>query len=410
MLDLLRRNRDIRLLFTATVVSYLGDWFTFVALTGLVDERTGSTVLVSLVLVVQTLPGFFVSPVAGAVADRFDRRKVLMTVSVGQCAAALGMLLAVDGPIWIAFACQIVVTALAAFVMPASGAAVPNLVDNDDDLRVANSLMGSTWGVMLALGAGIGGVFTQVFGRSAAFLADAVTFAVAGLCVAMIRRAMQSHATNSGRQKIRPIADTAEAVHLARRDPVILALMASKMTFAVGAGLVSMLPLLASSAYGAGDSGRGMLIAMRGLGTAVGPYLGTRLVRNNLGRILTVCGLSGLTFSVLYLGAVASPHIALAGLFIAGAHVGGGAQWTLSTYGLQLESPDELRGRVLAGDFALVTLVLASTSLLAGVTAEAIGVRSTMAVFAGVAGAAGSTYLLVTRSLRRRLRSEQPRR
>ena len=410
MLDLLRRNRDVRLLFAATVVSYLGDWFTFDALTGLVDERTGSKVLVSLVLVVQTLPGFFVSPFAGAVADRFDRRKVLVLVSIGQCAAALGMLLAVDGPIWIAFACQVMVTALAAFVLPASGAAVPNLVDNDDDLRIANSLLGSTWGVMLAVGAGVGGLFTQVFGRSAAFLTDALTFAAAGLLVAAIRRPMQSHSVSAGRQRVRPLADTAEAVNLARRDPVILALMASKMTFAVGAGLVSMLPLLASSAYGAGDTGRGMLIAMRGLGTAAGPYLGTRLVRNNMGRILTVCGLSGLTFSVLYLGAVASPHIVLAGLFIAGAHIGGGAQWTLSTYGLQLESPDDLRGRVLAGDFALVTLVLASTSLLAGITAEIVGVRATMGVFAGVAAVSGTTYLVATRSLRRRLRNEPPRR
>jgi hypothetical protein len=81
----------------------------------------------------------------------------------------------------------------------------------------------------------------------------------------------------------------------------------------------------------------------------------------------------------------------------------------MSSVGLQTHAPDHVRGRVLSGDFALVSLVIASTSIVAGLTSESIGVRPAMMMFAGVAAVASTGYLAVTKSLRVRLRSEQPR-
>ena len=407
MLSLLRRNRDLRLLFGAQVVSYLGDWFTFVALAGLVEDLTGSKFLVSLVLVAFSLPSFLMSPVAGSVADRFDRRKVVTVVSLGQAVAALGLLLVGSGTVWLAFVCQSIITGLASFVGPATGAAVPNLVDSDDDLRTANSLLGSTWGVMLAVGAGLGGLFSSAFGRDAAFIADAVTFVAAALMIASIKRPMQQHSDQSKKGAVRPIADMREALHLARTDTVILALMASKATFAVGAGIVSQLAVLASNAFDAGDAGRGALLGARGVGSGLGPIIAARLVGRDMPKLLKVCGLAGLGFSIAYLGAGLSPALWIACICVAFAHLGGGAQWTLSTMGLQMESPDAMRGRVLAGDFALVTLMLSVTSLLAGVVSEWLGVRPTITIFATLAAIASLTYLSVTSPIRRRLRSEQ---
>jgi Flp pilus assembly protein TadB len=74
-----------------------------------------------------------------------------------------------------------------------------------------------------------------------------------------------------------------------------------------------------------------------------------------------------------------------------------------------MRAPDEVRGRVLAGDFAIVTLMLSITSALSGIVSDAIGVRPTIAVFAVVAALSGATYLVLTTPLRRRLRNEQPR-
>lgn len=410
MLSLLRRNRDIRLLFSAQVVSYLGDWFTFVALAGLVEDLTGSSFLVSMVLVAFSLPSFLMSPVAGPVADRFDRRRIVVVVSIGQAVAAAGLLLVGEGTVWMAFLFQSIITALASFVGPATGAAVPNLVDDDDDLRRANSLFGSTWGVMLAVGAGLGGVFSAAFGRNAAFVADAVSFLLAALLISGIRRPMQEERANPTVRRVRPIADMAEAARLARSNKVIMALMASKATFAVGAGIVSQLAVLASNAFDAGDAGRGALLGARGVGSGLGPIIAARLVGRDMPKLLRVCGLAGLGFSVAYLFAGLSPALWVACICVAFAHLGGGAQWTLSTMGLQMESPDELRGRIIAGDFALVTLMLGVTSTLAGVVSEAIGVRPTVVVFSMLAAAASCTYLAATARLRQRLRNaQQPR-
>jgi hypothetical protein len=96
----------------------------------------------------------------------------------------------------------------------------------------------------------------------------------------------------------------------------------------------------------------------------------------------------------------------MAAVFIALAHLSGGAQWTLSTLGLQIESPDEIRGRVIAGDMALVNTMIGITSILAGLTSEAIGVRYAIMVFSIAAAIASVIYLIATAGIRERLRNE----
>jgi MFS family permease len=406
--SLLRRNRDVRMVFGAQIVSYLGDWFAFVALAGLVEDVTDSRFLVSLVLVSMTIPGLFMSPVAGSFADRFDRRKILIVVSILQAFAALLLLLHSAAGIWITFVAQCLIAALASFVGPSTSASVPNLVDNDDDLRKTNALFGSTWGTMLAVGAALGGVFAAVFGRNAAFIANAVSFVVAAMLFAGVKRPMQSERTqNSNKGRVRPIADMKEAINVAKKDPVILALLCSKMTFAVGAGIVSQLAVLASNVFNVGDSGRGLLIGVRGIGSGLGPILGARIAGRDMAKLLKVCGYAGLVFAVCYVGAALSPFIGMAAVFIALAHLSGGAQWTLSTLGLQMEAPDHVRGRVMAGDMAMVNTMIGFTSILAGLTSQFIGVRPAIIIFAAAAAVASVVYLIATAGIIRRLRTSQ---
>ena len=397
------------MVFGAQVVSYLGDWFAFVALAGLVEDVTESRFLVSLVLVSMTIPGLFMSPIAGSFADRFDRRKILIVVSILQAFAALLLLLHSVAGIWITFVSQCLIAALASFVGPSSSASVPNLVDNDDDLRKTNALFGSTWGTMLAVGAALGGVFAAVFGRNAAFIANAVSFVVAALLFSGVKRPMQSERTqNSNKGRVRPIADMKEAINVAKKDPVILALLCSKMTFAVGAGIVSQLAVLASNVFNVGDSGRGLLIGVRGIGSGLGPILGARIAGRDMAKLLKVCGYAGLVFAVCYVGAALSPFIGMAAVFIALAHLSGGAQWTLSTLGLQMEAPDHVRGRVMAGDMAMVNTMIGFTSILAGLTSQFIGVRPAIIIFAAAAAVASVVYLFATAGIIRRLRNETP--
>ncbi len=398
MIRLLRANADLRWLFIAQVVSFMGDWFSFVAVTGIVKEATGSEFLVSLAYVSFSLPSFLVSPIAGVTVDRFDRRRLLVIVSLLQAIAALGLLTATDHSVWPLFVFQGIISGFAAFVKPAIDAGVPNLARNPDELRTANALFGSTWGVMLAVGAAAGGLFSEAFGRQAAFVANAVSFLVAMALFTLVRRPMQE-AQHANRPAMRPLADMAEAVRYARKDHVVLALIASKSTFAIGAGTVSQLPVLATTVFGWGDSGTGMLLAARGVGAGLGPLIASRFTQGSISKVLRVCGLAGIGFSVCYVLAAWSPVIYLAALVIAVAHLGGGAQWTLSTYGLQLRTPDHIRGRVMAGDFAIVTLVMSLTGLGAGVLSETVGVQWTITAFAGAAALAGLVYIAQTRHI-----------
>jgi MFS family permease len=326
-------------------------------------------------------------------------------VSLAQALAAACLLLVGESRIWIAFVAQGAIAALTAAVRPAIEAALPNVARDPDELRRANALFGSSWGVMLAVGAGVGGLFSQTFGRDAAFLADVATFLVAAALIGAVRTPMQRERLGA-RPPMRPVADMHEALHLARTDGTILALMSSKMTFAIGAGVVSQLAVFAADSFSSGDAGRGFILGARGIGSGLGPILAARLARGDLRRIVLICGLAGLGFAAGYAGAAVAPTLLVACVCVTLAHLGGGAQWTLSTYGLQLRAPDEMRGRVLAGDFALITLSLAISSVAAGLVSEAVGARATVAVFAGLGALASVTYLLATRRVRTSL---QPR-
>ncbi len=406
MFSVLRTNRDVRRLFIADNISIMGDYFTYVALAGLVKDSTNSNLMVALVYVAFTLPSFFISPIGGAVVDKFDRKQVLVIVSLMQALCAVGLLFITASTIWLGLLAQVCITALSAFINPAVSAALPNVVRNAEELRHANALFGASWGAMVFLGAAFGGYFSQTFGRTATFAVDIATFVIAAGLIALIKTPMQEQTAAPARSPVRPWHDMREAFHFAQSDHAIFALTASKATFAVGAGAVSQLAILAADAFQSGDGGHGLLLAARGLGAALGPLLVTRLVRNNFSRLLTICGISGFAFSLCYLGVSVAPTLGVACLCIMVAHFGGGAQWTLSTLGLQMRSPDHLRGRVLAADMALATLMMGLSSIASGVLGEFFPVRIAIAIMGGTAVVAASGFMLTTHSLRQSLRSE----
>jgi MFS family permease len=164
--------------------------------------------------------------------------------------------------------------------------------------------------------------------------------------------------------------------------------------------------VLAIDAFNTGDDGSGLLLAARGLGAAIGPFIFMRFARNNMPRLLLLCGVCGVIWSIFYLTASASPMLWLAALSIAAAHVGGGAIWTMASYGLQTSTEDHIRGRVLAGDMGFAMLVTGLSSIGTGILGEFLPIRIAIALIAGISGLCSLSYLLGTIGLRKRLRSE----
>ncbi|MCX6534971.1 MAG: MFS transporter, partial [Actinobacteria bacterium] len=302
----LRSNANVRNMWIAQNISVIGDYLTYVALVGLVKDATNSTFLVSLVFAAYVLPSFFFSPIAGPIVDKFDRRKTIITISLMQAICGIGFVFANESRIWLAFLAQLVISSLSVAILPAFGAALPNLVRSDEELRQANVLFGSSWGAMVFIGSALGGLVSATFGRTATFSADIVTFLVCACLVGLIKAPMQERRSTENREPIRPVQDMREAISYAKKNEIILALMASRLTFAVGAGAVSQLAVLAIDAFGTGDGGSGLLLAARGVGSAIGPFLLMRYARKNMSRLLLLCGMTGLAWGLMYLAASVS--------------------------------------------------------------------------------------------------------
>jgi len=388
--ELLVRNRDFRRLFLSSVVSLAGDWFSFVAVADLVTELTGRPGAAAFVYAATVLPVFLASPLAGWVADRYDRRRILVIADLARVPIALALCLAaLWGSVELAVAATIALGIGASFYDPIASAATPNLVD-DRELASAQSLMGAVWGSMLMVGAGIGGVVAEVFGRQTAFVIDAASFLVSAWLVAGIRRPMQQ-ASAEARERVR----FGDVVRYVRGNSVVLRLLFAKGGVCSANGIVGLLPAFANHRFATMPIPTGLLFAARGLGALLGPILSRAIAGATPTRraIVLVCATSTLGYAGFYTVFPFTTSFALALVLVVLAHLGGGAQWTASTLGLQVATPDHMRGRVMALDYGLATLLIGMSSIVAGIMADAWGEASATWWLAVVAAIYGIAWL-----------------
>lgn len=388
---LLRSNRDFRHVYLASLVSLGGDWFLLVALFGLVLDLTdNSPIAVALLLAVQDLPLFLLAPAAGALIDRVDRRKLMVVCDLARAVVCLGFLFVRSSEtVWIAYPLLAVMATFAAGFDPASSAALPNLVD-ERDLSTANALSGSLWGTMLAVGAALGGIVAGLLGRDAAIVIDSISFAASGILIASVHRPF-SEPRGHEQEHPKILEATRETFSYATKDHRVLALLAVKFGFGFGAGVLVLISVFATDVYHGSDVAIGFLMGARGVGALVGPFIGRALLGPQDRRLFTVIGGALAVFGVGYTLLGFAPTLGVAMLVVAVAHLGGGAQWMLSSYGLQRLVPDRIRGRIFAFDLALITLTFAISSILTGVAAHVFGVKPVTIVL----GAIGIVYAVV---------------
>jgi predicted MFS family arabinose efflux permease len=387
-------------------VSFAGDWFAIVALLGLALEVTGSPAVASLMLVLQSGPFFLASPIAGMLADRFDRRRLMIGADLTRVIVCLGFLLARDASsLWIAFGCVALLSVGAAVFEPTSSAALPNLVDAVD-LATANTLNGAAWGTMAAVGAAAGGLVAAALGRDAAFVLDAASFAVSAALIMGIHRSFsQTRADHAGSRVPLGLAGlrlaASETLVLARSSRTVAALLVTKTTFGAGMGVLALLAVFGQGVFAAGEVGIGVLFAARGLGALVGPFVARAFAGTDDRGIIRAISIAIVVFICGYAALPLAPALAVAAVCVFIAHLGGGAQWMLSSYGLQRAVPDRVRGRVLSFDYAAVTLATTLSTIVAGGLAVTAGAVATLYVMIGVVAVTGGLWLVWTRPLRR---------
>lgn len=364
--QLLKQNRNFRNLWFGQLISSAGDWFNTVAVLGLVLQLTGNGLTAGLVLIANSLPIFLLTPIAGPVVDRFDRRKVMLIANVFGAIFALSFLFIRDsGTVWIAYAGTALLVATASFFSPAAGALTPTIVSREE-LFSANALSSSTWGIMVMVGSGLGGIVSALLGREAVFLFNAASFLVSNLLIwAVIPPVKIIKKTPYGSAKSSTWADFVAGLSYLKQHPPVAALVGVKAGWGLGAGVLVLLAVFGSQVFNAGDAGIGLLYAARGGGALLGPLLLRPLVGDDPGRmrkgIVASFFFSGIGYFLF--GVSAAIGIWLAALALMLGHLGGGANWVTSTILIQEVVPNRLLGRILAIDTGLVTFTTAISTL-----------------------------------------------
>ncbi len=385
-------------------VSSIGDWLYLVALLIVVYRVSADPLLLGIVGAARILPYVVLSIPAGIVADRFERRLVLLVTDVarGLIMLALAWLVAVDGPLLAVVGLAVLATCFSCFFGPTIGAYLPSLVRDERELGPANSAWSTLDNLAFVIGPAIAGLLIAGSGLTLAFVLNAVSFGIVAIVLWQLppdRRTSAAGAEPAGAEPAEtaaPAAASAEPASpaaLPRRTRLAplagLAIVDTVAGFVFG-GLGVLTVVLAVDRLG-GEASTGDLNAAVGVGGIVGAIgSGAFVVRPGL-RGPLVLGSLGLATGVVGLGLAGSLGPALAAMALASA--GSLLIEVVSTTIFQRIIPDAIRGRALGAIATVSTLAYAAGSLVLPVAAGIVGlepvlVASSVVVIVGVGVAA----------------------
>jgi predicted MFS family arabinose efflux permease len=364
--QLVRENPDFRRIWLGESISFLGDWFTLIALYSAVQELTDSKLALAGILIGKTLPIFFMAPIAGPLIDRMDRRKLLIATDIARAVSVLGLIAAHQlESLPLLYAVLSIQICFSGIFTPARTAVLPQ-VARGAQLPVAMALSGGTWSVMLAFGAALGGVMTETVGIDGAFMLDGVTYLVSA--VILWRLPPLPPTPSSGKEKRGFVA----GLSYIRAQPWVLRLLAVKPALALQSAAFVMIPIFGNGTFPryAGAVWVGILYSARGFGALLGS-VGVRRFTGDTTRAMRIAIPVGLFCTAVSLAALAwAPTFWIATAVIFTAAIGTGTAWVFSGTLLQQATDDGFRGRVFAIDWGLLTVASAIGSGLAGVAGD----------------------------------------
>jgi MFS family permease len=384
--------RNFRLLFAGQVVSVTGTWMQMIAQSWLVLTLTGSAAVLGLVTALQFLPTLLLGPYAGVVADRVDKRRLLLVTQTlsGTLAITLGVLVATDVvQIWMVFVLAGALGLVGAVDMPARQSFTIEVV-GPERLTNALSLNTITMNVGRLFGPAVAGLVISGWDLSVCFLANGLSFLAPTAALLAMRRDELNPTTPVPRAKGQ-LRDGLRYVWAtpALRVPLLLMLVVGTLTYEFQVSL----PVLARETFGVGAAGFGLLQSAMSIGAIVGGLLfATRATPTHRRMGLAAAGFG----AVVLLLAVAPTYLsALMILPLVGA--GSVLFLTLANSTLQLTADPQMRSRVIA----LYTVAfIGSTPIggpIIGWIAQSFGARWALAV-GGAAALLGAA--LAWRSLR----------
>ncbi len=380
--QLLKGNRNFRLIWTGEVISHLGDWFNLVAVMGLLLKLTGSAQAAGWIIIIRSLPYFFMSPVAGVVADRFNRKTVMILSDIFRALVVLSLLLVRDrSDVWIIYTATTLEILFSTFFTPAKSAAIP-MIATKDELISANALSSISWSVMLTLGAALGGAVSALLGHQTAFILNSISYLISAGMI------LQAHIPRShweGKTQLQsPFRQFMEGLHYVRDKKDTLAYLLVKTGWGLSGGILLLITILGNKVFafgGSSDAGIGILYTARGLGTALGPLIARHIGGNSQEGMRKWIGYSFVLGGIFFAGFGFSHSLWMACLTLVLSHCGTSILWVFSTTLLQLNTRDEIRGRVFASEWALFTFAMSLSNYLTGVGLDRLSISPQTMIF-----------------------------
>ena len=383
---LIRSNRDFTKLWLAQVVSLLGDWFNTIVISAMIVQYTDGSgyqgIAVSAFLIARMIPPLLMRPLAGVLADRFDRKRLLIISDVLRALAVLGLLITTQGPEYLPliYVFTIIQFLVSSIFEPARNAIMPSILYRHQ-LVIGNTLSSITWSAMLAIGAICGGIVAEVFGIRAALIIDSLTFVVSALLVVtvVIPLAPRSEIGQEQRRKLDKSKRTfADGIRFLRTHPGTAAALFVKSAQSL-TNADALLIIYGTQVFVLGDQGitsMAILWAAFGTGAIIGPLLTNRFSDDSVKvlRRLTTVGFVMIALGWLLWGM--SPSLEFLALAIVVRSMGGSVNWTYSSVIIQQIVPDEYLGRMFSLDFAGFELVQSVGIIFVGVLIDAVGAGS----------------------------------
>jgi MFS family permease len=377
---LVRRNRNLRNLWYAQIVSEIGDWLYIIAIYSHLLELTGGAAKsVGFAFVLQVLPQMLTAPLAGVLNDRLSRRRIMIATDWVRAVVISMMLFAQSADmIWFIYVLLFLETVCWGLFEPARNATIPNVTQGHETV-VANALSSTTWSFNFAVGSAIGGIIAAFAGKQAAFVVNALTFVLSALLISRTKFE-EPHIAHHPPFEWKHLGDSSMFVDgwkYVSGDPRLIVMLLAKFGLGfLGANWVLLtilgerkypVHLWGASAQSAGMVGMSLLMGSRGVGALAGPVLGTYLAGANQVRMRWGIALGFLMAALGYISLGLSNHVVAAWLSVILAHAGGSTIWVFSTNLLQLNTDDRFRGRVFSTEFAFMTLSMSASSSLSGI-------------------------------------------
>ena len=380
------------LLWTATLISNIGTWMHDVGAGWLMTTLNPSPAVVTLVQAATTLPVFCFALLAGALADRLDKRQMLLGINmvllvVVSVLTVLVWLEAMTPGLLIAF--TLVIGTGAAFMAPAWQAIVPQLIPREQ-LKPAIALNSMGINISRAIGPAIAGALIASVGLAAPFALNALSFLVILTALTL----WQPEKTERRRPTGSLLSDMATGLRHVRHNPAMLATAVRAAAFFLFASAYwALLPLIARSAEGGGSTLYGALMALIGAGAVTGAVLLPRLQRVASSDATVRSGTAGTALALILMAVAQIPAALLAAAFI------GGMSWIAVLTSFNVSAQTALPNWIRARGLAVFLMVFFGSMALGSILWGQVAAATSIATALSIAAAGLSVGVVLTRKL-----------